>query len=323
MGNVFYLTNLTVLEPPNFITQDESFAWLVKAYSFHDHSPERVQKLLGRVACPSSQVATRGHYLNDFSVDPTETEIFHLKKGFATGKLQSRMDFFSKSMSKLFCDVYKERPQPDELIHVTCTGYVSPSPPQVAFAASPKDTVITHCYHMGCYAHVPALRIGIGLLENKSKDTKCDIFHTELCSLHFQPENMTAEQLVIQSLFADGTVLYQIGKEPTAAPHFEVIAVSEKIIPETSEHMAWSVGEQGFSMTLSKDVPAAVTDFLKKELSFWIGDTNLFRDALWAIHPGGPKILDGIKSAFEFTESQVRHSRQVLLERGNMSSATV
>ena len=42
-----------------------------------------------------------------------------------------------------------------------------------------------------------------------------------------------------------------------------------------------------------------------------------------AVHPGGPKIIDAVRELLELRESQVSHSRAVLYEHGNMSSATV
>jgi hypothetical protein len=45
--------------------------------------------------------------------------------------------------------------------------------------------------------------------------------------------------------------------------------------------------------------------------------------AIFAIHPGGPKIIDSIQELLRLNESQIAHSRTVLFEHGNMSSATL
>jgi predicted naringenin-chalcone synthase len=42
--------------------------------------------------------------------------------------------------------------------------------------------------------------------EARGAEARVDIVHTELCSLHLQPLRHEAEQLVIQSLFADGCI---------------------------------------------------------------------------------------------------------------------
>jgi alkylresorcinol/alkylpyrone synthase len=44
---------------------------------------------------------------------------------------------------------------------------------------------------------------------------------------------------------------------------------------------------------------------------------------IFAIHPGGPKILNHIRDKLGLEEYQVKHSRDVLFKHGNMSSATI
>ena len=43
----------------------------------------------------------------------------------------------------------------------------------------------------------------------------------------------------------------------------------------------------------------------------------------WAVHPGGPKILDSVTTTLGLPAGAVWASREVLGEYGNMSSATV
>ena len=43
----------------------------------------------------------------------------------------------------------------------------------------------------------------------------------------------------------------------------------------------------------------------------------------WAIHPGGPRILDATTEALELTHDDTAVSREVLAEHGNMSSPTL
>jgi predicted naringenin-chalcone synthase len=43
----------------------------------------------------------------------------------------------------------------------------------------------------------------------------------------------------------------------------------------------------------------------------------------WAIHPGGPKILEAVAAAAELPDEALSHSRAILADHGNMSSATI
>ena len=60
---------------------------------------------------------------------------------------------------------------PDDIIHVTCTGYEAPSAVQkLAVRRGWQDRVgITHAYHMGCYASMPAVRMATGYLALRSR----------------------------------------------------------------------------------------------------------------------------------------------------------
>ncbi len=47
------------------------------------------------------------------------------------------------------------------------------------------------------------------------------------------------------------------------------------------------------------------------------------RRTVFAVHPGGPKIIDQVRDVLELSDAQVQSSRDVLYEHGNMSSATL
>jgi predicted naringenin-chalcone synthase len=44
---------------------------------------------------------------------------------------------------------------------------------------------------------------------------------------------------------------------------------------------------------------------------------------LWAVHPGGRSILDGVQNGLDLPPAALATSRAVLRDHGNMSSATV
>jgi predicted naringenin-chalcone synthase len=208
------------------------------------------------------------------------------------------------------------------LFHVTCSGYVSPSGAErlVAQRGWGHLTEVYHLYHMGCYAAIPAVRIAQGLSESR-----VDIVHTELCSIHLDPTRHTPEQIVIQSLFADGLIRYSMERcFPMDAPKdkvgLEVVTTRKEVLPQSEGAMTWSMGDYGMEMTLNREVPDLIAGHIYRFLEqFGPWDTS----TLFAIHPGGPRIVDLIQSMLRLSDSQVAASRKVLRERGNMSSATL
>src|SRR5688572_9018059 len=71
--------------------------------------------------------------------------------------LDVRMKRFESIALEAFRKWYANRTEaPDDLIHVTCSGYVAPSPAQRVLSEQGwYGTGVTHSYHMGCYGAFP------------------------------------------------------------------------------------------------------------------------------------------------------------------------
>lgn len=330
-----YLENFNSIQPPYPKKQTEGLQWLAAAYKVaqreQGYSEEEYQKLLQRVACNESQIATRRFFLPDSQhMEWDKHIIYPVNKSPRGATMQERHEFYHKTVRELFNDIYKERQFPDDIIHVSCTGYISPSAAQMVAVKAPKTVTVTHSYHMGCYGAFPALRMASGFLSSHDvlgKKRSVDLVHTELCSLHLNPQDPSLEQMVIQSLFADGVIAYSMTSEKPEKG-FKVLALHEELVPDTTEAMEWMVADWGMKMTLSKDVPMMVGKKIKDFTQRWLASRDVDFDyiakkAVFAVHPGGPKIIDQVVSQLGLSEDQVRGSRAILKDRGNMSSATL
>jgi predicted naringenin-chalcone synthase len=96
-------------------------------------------------------------------------------------------------------------------------------------------------------------------------------------------------------------------------------------MPDSAEAMTWRIGDHGFRMTLSARVPELIQTHLRGWLTGWLAEQGLERSdiASWAVHPGGPRILDAVESALGLEPEQNAVARSVLREHGNMSSPTI
>ena len=166
------------------------------------------------MGCSTQQIASRGHELNDFNHENwADMKVFRLTEK-ATGRgTEQRTLAFAEAVNSIMSRFYESDVQaPSDLIHVTCTGYLSPSPAQrlVIQKGWAAQTEVTHAYHMGCYAAFPAIRQARGFLAADPGKARVDLVHTELCSLHLDPSNHALENFVIQTLFADGFARYSM-----------------------------------------------------------------------------------------------------------------
>ena len=148
-----------------------------------------------------------------------------------------------------------------------------------------------------------------------------------MCSLHHDPSAHTPEQIVVQSLFADGHMKYSISGQ-TEGISFKIKAIKEKLIPDSEDDMTWVPSSFGMKMTLSREVPAKIGEELLSFLQEMCRESgydflDLQKKAIFAVHPGGPKIINAVAAKLGLSADQVRASVKVLKERGNMSSATL
>lgn len=334
------LTHFQILRPPFEQLQAETLEWIVEAHTKAESMKgisgdelatfrTALKEKLWHVGCKPDRIEKRGHILNDYlHLDWNKMGIYRLNEE-PTGKNASfRNKVFEEYVDGVFDSFYPEdASSPDDLIHVSCTGYVSPSGAQkiVSKRNWGKQTTVTHAYHMGCYGSFPAIRMARGFLcfENKKQ---VDIVHTEICSLHINPSLHATDQLVTQSLFADGFIKYSV-VPTTSSPHFKILAVLEEIIPHSTQAMTWNVVDWGHQMTLAKEVPVLIRRHLLEYLKRLCQKTQLPEDilkqALFAIHPGGPKILFQIQELFQLSDFQLTYSFEILKNYGNMSSATL
>ncbi len=256
-------------------------------------------------------------------------------KGLAVNK---RMDFYQKMVLKVLEKWYENELEiPNEIIHVTCSGYVSPSAVQVLIATkSWTNTVPSNCYQSDCYAAFPAVRMAQGslalaALSNKittTKPQKIDIVHTEMLSLHTDISTVTVENIVKMTLFGDGFIKYSAVPVSTNKKGLKVLAIHEAIIPSSSDQMKWQVAPYHFEMTLSRYVPLYIGEAIMPFIQHLFAQLDLNFEAekntlVCAIHPGGPKILTFIQDRLQLSDEQMKYSWQVLAENGNMSSATL
>lgn len=264
---------------------------------------------------------------------------FEVKSGNSFGpKIEVRMEWFKRKMGYVFDQFYsKTATRPENLVHVTCSGYSSPSVAQEAVIERNWETVqVTHSYHMGCYGAFPAIRTASSLISASPNNGRADVVHTELLSAHLNLTEFSPANTMICSLFSDGFIGYSLYEEKSFMQDdtikekkgLRILTSHEVIIPDSLEDMSWDLGEYSFLMTLSKRVPVFIRKNIKSFLSFLCDKAGVNLEEQkskmhFAIHPGGPKIIDYVVSEIGVEKDQARWSYEVLRLHGNMSSATI
>lgn len=253
--------------------------------------------------------------------------------------LKTRHKHYGKIVGDVLADMYAGADvAPDDMIHVTCSGYLAPSPVERLVARKEWfSTTVTHSYHMGCYGAFPAIKMAHGFLASSQRGVtppkqRVDIVHTELLSGHHNIEDFGIENIITMTLFADGFIQYSLCSAAYASAHelpgLRILAFNEHLLPDSAEDMTWVPAAHQFQMTLSVMVPIVIkrhvynfVDALLRRIG--IDFEREKASLMFAIHPGGPKIVEHIQGELGLRDDQVAISKAVFRDNGNMSSATV
>lgn len=204
----------------------------------------------------------------------------------------------------------------------SCTGYTTPGPDlQIARELGMAPTVERlFVGHMGCYAAVPGLRSVADTVALRGGPAV--LLCVELPSLHVQPPDDDGEQLVAHALFADAAAAVVVTADGPGLAVVDVAAVTDRT---HEDDMTWTVTDTGFRMRLSARVPHVLARAVRPFV-----DGLLARHGLtvadvdgWAVHPGGPRILDVCGEQLGLAAQQLAASRATLAAYGNCSSATL
>ena len=213
------------------------------------------------------------------------------------------------------------------VITVSCTGFYNPGPDLEVIKALdlPSTTQRYYLGFMGCYAAFPALKMASQFCA-ANPEANVLIVCVELCSLHMQLKD-DLDSVVANSVFADGAAAVIVNNRPPAAGRraFDLRHFVCRLVVEGESDMAWDIGDQGFTIVLSKYVAKIIGSGIHGIISDVLADSGLALGDIdiWAVHPGGRAILDKVAESLAIEPQQLQASREVLSSYGNMSSATI
>jgi predicted naringenin-chalcone synthase len=214
-------------------------------------------------------------------------------------------------------DISAERGGISHLIVASCTGFTAPGLDfdimrDAGLRSSVERTVVGF---MGCFAAVNALKLARHIVRSEP-DAKVLVVNLEISSLHLQ-EQWELEKMLSFLLFGDGCGACLVSAEPKGLALGRFRA---EVLPRSADLITWEIGDQGFEMHLSGQVPGRIRRWLREHGSGLLGDRDI---GLWAVHAGGRSILDAVQHGLALSPGALGFSRDVLRAFGNMSSATL
>ncbi len=217
------------------------------------------------------------------------------------------------------------------IFFASVTGIASPTIDARLINLMPFPTHVkrTPIFGLGCVAGAA----GIARASDYVKafpDQIALLLSVELCSLTWQDDDTSIANLISCGLFGDGAAAVVIAGDQAVIPaqtHAgpRVLATRSSFYRDTQHVMGWDIGDMGFKIVLSPDVPKVVEENLRGDVEGFLASQNLTLSDIgsWIFHSGGPKVLEAMQSTLGLPEDALAASWKSLREVGNLSAASV
>lgn len=210
----------------------------------------------------------------------------------------------------------------DAIVTICSTGIATPSLDARLMERLPfrPDTVRLPVFGLGCAGGVLGLARAAAL--SRALNGTVLLLVVELCGPTFRRGDLTKSNVVATALFGDGAaaVLIRPGDGvPALGP------TGEHRWPGTLDVMGWSVEADGLGVIFSRDIPTLVRRDLRPAAETFLDRHGLGLGDLsgFVFHPGGTKVVEALRDAFELPDVAMAAERAVLRRYGNMSAVTV
>lgn len=269
------------------------------------------------------------------AVDPLAPEF--LDFGRAPATIRQRMNLFYEHAVPLAVDVAgralaqgaESAAEIGLLVFVTSTGLLAPGV-DIAVARelglSPTVNRIVVNF-MGCAAAMNGIRTAVDYAR-AHPDKKAMVVCLELSSVNavFADD---VNDVIIHSLFGDGCAAVVVGagqaRHPLAPGKVVVRDSFSHLFDDAADGIVLGVNHNGITCELSEDLPQYILRGVDPVLTRVLARNGLDKNEvdLWAVHPGGPKIISESVRSLGIDPGRARTSWDVLARFGNMLSVSL
>src|SRR5882757_6110129 len=216
------------------------------------------------------------------------------------------------------------------IFFASVTGIASPTIDARLINLMPFRTSVkrTPIFGLGCVAGAAGIARASDYVR-AFPDQIALLLSVELCSLTWQDNDQSIANLISCGLFGDGAAAVVIAgaETETAKKHSgpRVLATRSTFYRDTEYVMGWDIGDTGYTIVLSPDVPRVVNENLRKNVEEFLAENKLSLGDIstYIFHSGGPKVLEAMETSLDLPKDALAPSWKSLSEVGNLSAASV
>jgi alpha-pyrone synthase len=269
------------------------------------------------------------------AVDPLDAEFDAFRRH--PGTIRDRMNLFYRHAAPLAVEVAGRAlagvaggaGRIGLLVFVTSTGFVAPGVDVAVvkgLGLSPSVSRVVINF-MGCAAAMNGIRTAADYVR-AHPDMKAMVVCIELCSVNAVfADNIN--DVIIHSLFGDGCAAVVVGASPVhhpLAPGKMVIRDSfSQLLEDAEDGIVLGVNHDGIACELSENLPNYIYAGVDPVVTEMLANNGLRKSDVdfWAIHPGGPKIIEESVRSLGIAAQAAAPSWDVLARFGNMLSVSL
>ncbi len=308
--------------PPRYYTQQQVFDQLVQHWGDQLENPALLERFHHRVGVD-------GRY---FALALDEYAKLERWGEFNAAWLRVAEELGEEAICRALEQAGLGKEQIGALLTVTVTGVASPSLDAHLCnrMGLPADVRRTPIFGLGCVAGAAGIAQAYDYVR-AYPDKIAVLLSVELCSLTWQQRDLSIANFIATGLFGDGAAAVIVAGDEVTLPLAkgpagpQVVACASSFYLNTEEAMGWDIGEEGFKIVLSPEVPAIIREHLPVDLARFLAANGVEREQIssWVLHTGGPKVLEAMADAAGVTRDECRLSWESLRKVGNLSSASV
>ncbi len=215
--------------------------------------------------------------------------------------------------------------QADSLVTVTTTGMLCPSLSALVSArlGMRRNVQRIDIVGMGCNAGMNGLA-SAARFARANPGTNVLLLSAEICSAGYVFD-MTMRTAVVNSLFGDGVAAVLVRADEADRPGSgpRILDFESYLVSEAAQDMRYDFEDGRWTFWLDRDIPYKIGAAIEIPIDALLGRHGLKRRDIshWVVHSGGKKVVDSIKYNLRLTEHDVRHTKSILQNYGNVSSA--
>ena len=234
---------------------------------------------------------------------------------------EKSIEISSQAVTKALAQAGVSAREVTALVVNTCTGYICPgiSTYLMERLGLLRTTRVYDLVGSGCGGAIPNLQLAESLL--KTHGGVVVSVAVEICSSVFQMGN-DLSLILSNALFGDGAAAAVLVNRPAG---FELVASAVRYAPEQRDAIRFVHKEGQLHNQLSTKLPDLVKKAAAEVVAELLSSQGLHAADVkhWALHTGGEKIINAVRDEIGIPEEQLRATRTILAEYGNMSSPTV